>query len=37
MDQVLDYTQGDKICERYDMTIPNKAKFYINATWYGDT
>ena len=35
MAQVPDYTMGDTICKRYNMTIPNKAKLYINATWYG--
>ena len=35
MAQVDDYSLGDEICALYNMTIPKKAKFYINATWYG--
>ena len=29
--------QANSLCNGYNMTDPNQMKFYVNATWYGDS
>ena len=30
-------TRSEEECLKHNMTNPNTIKFYINATWYGDS
>ena len=32
-----DVDRANKTCTNHNMTDPNSIKFYINATWYGDS